>query len=121
MKRHTTIGHQILANSESDLLRIAATIALTHHEHYDGSGYPQGLAGEEIPLEGRITAIADVFDASLSDRPYRPALAVDEAVDVIEGGSGSQFDPRIVDLLLAHLDEALAARGKADGYGKSLN
>jgi PAS domain S-box-containing protein len=111
MKRHTTIGHEILADSESDLLRIAAIIALTHHEHYDGSGYPQALAGEEIPLEGRITAIADVFDALLSDRHYRPALTVEETVEVIKAGRGSQFDPRIVDLLLEHLDEALSVRG----------
>jgi PAS domain S-box-containing protein len=111
MKRHTTVGYEILANSESDLLRLAATIALTHHEHYDGSGYPQGLKGEGIPLEGRITAIADVFDALLSDRHYRPALTVGEAVEVIKAGRGSQFDPRIVDLLLKHVDEALSVRG----------
>jgi PAS domain S-box-containing protein len=112
MKRHTTIGHEILANSESDLLRVAATIALTHHEHYDGSGYPQGLTGEEIPLEGRITAIADVFDALLSDRHYRPALTVEETVEVIKAGRGGQFDPQIVDILLEHLDEALSLREK---------
>jgi PAS domain S-box-containing protein len=111
MKRHTTIGHEILANSESELLRVAASIALTHHEHYDGSGYPQGLAGEEIPLEGRITAIADVFDALLSDRHYRPALTVNETVEVIKKGRGSQFDPRIVDILFKHLDKALSVRG----------
>jgi PAS domain S-box-containing protein len=111
MKRHTTIGHEILANSESELLRLAATIALTHHEHYDGSGYPRGLIGEEIPLEGRITAIADVFDALLSDRHYRSALTVDETVEVIKKGRGSQFDPQIVDILLEHLDDALATRG----------
>jgi PAS domain S-box-containing protein len=110
MKRHTTVGHQILANSESDLLRLAATIALTHHERYDGGGYPRGLAGEEIPLEGRITAVADVFDALLSDRPYRPALTLEETVAVIREGRGSLFDPQIVDALLQHLDEALAAR-----------
>jgi PAS domain S-box-containing protein len=111
MKRHTTVGHEILANSQSELLRVAATIALTHHEHYDGSGYPQELAGEEIPLEGRIAAIADVFDALLSDRHYRPALTVDETVEVIKKGRGRQFDPQIVDLLLKHLDEALSVRG----------
>lgn len=111
MKRHTTVGHQILADSESELLRVAATIALTHHERYDGSGYPQGLAGEEIPLEGRITAIADVFDALLSDRSYRPALTVEEAVEVIGEGRGSQFDPQLVDILLKDLDAALAVRG----------
>jgi PAS domain S-box-containing protein len=111
MKHHTTIGHEILADSESELLRLAASIALTHHEHYDGSGYPQGLVGEEIPLEGRITAIADVFDALLSDRHYRPALTVEETVEVIKAGRGGQFDPRIADLLLKHLDEALSVRG----------
>lgn len=111
MKRHTTIGHEILVNSESELLHLAATIALTHHEHFDGSGYPQGLIGEEIPLEGRITAIADVFDALLSDRHYRPALTVDETVEIIREGRGRQFDPQIVDLLLDHLDEALSLRG----------
>jgi PAS domain S-box-containing protein len=110
MRRHTTVGHEILANSESDLLRLAATIALTHHERYDGGGYPEGLTGEEIPLEGRITAVADVFDALLSDRHYRLALTVEETVDVIEKGRGSQFDPQIVDILLEHLDEALAVR-----------
>ncbi len=111
MKRHTTIGHEILANSESELLHLAAIIALTHHERYDGSGYPQGLAGDEIPLEGRITAVADVFDALLSDRHYRSALTVEEAVEVMKAGRGSQFSPRLVDLLLAHLDEALSVRG----------
>lgn len=111
MQRHTTVGHEILADSESDLLRVAAAIALTHHEHYDGGGYPQGLAGEDIPLEGRITAIADVFDALLSDRDYRPALTVDETVEVIKNGRGSHFDPQIVGILLEHLDEALSVRG----------
>jgi len=110
MERHTTVGHEILANSKSELLRLAADIALTHHECYDGSGYPRGLAGEEIPLEGRIVAVADVFDALLSDRCYRPALTMAEAVAIIETGRGSQFDPKIVDILLDHLDQALAIR-----------
>ncbi|MGV1048562.1 MAG: HD domain-containing phosphohydrolase [Solirubrobacterales bacterium] len=110
MQRHTTVGHAILSNSQSELLRLAATIALSHHERYDGSGYPQGLAGEEIPLEGRITAVADVFDALLSDRAYRPALQLDEALEVLENGRGTHFDPQIVDLLLEHLDTALALR-----------
>ena len=110
MERHTLIGHEILANSQSELLRIAATIALTHHERYDGGGYPQGLVGEEIPLEGRITAVADVFDALLSDRCYRPALSVDEAVTAIREGRGIHFDPQVVDALLDHLDEALSLR-----------
>ncbi len=112
MKRHTTVGYEILANSKSELLDLAATIALTHHEFYDGSGYPRGLVGEEIPLEGRITAVADIFDALLSDRCYRPALEVDEAVEIISQGRGSHFDPHIVDLLLANLDEAVASRSE---------
>ena len=111
MNRHAAIGHEILADSESELLCVAASIALTHHEHYDGSGYPQGLSGEEIPLEGRITAVADVFDALLADRNYRPALTLDETVEVIKNGRGSHFDPQIVDILLDHLDEALSVRG----------
>jgi PAS domain S-box-containing protein len=115
MRHHTTIGYEILTNSESELLRLAATIALTHHECYDGSGYPHGLTGEAIPLEGRITAVADVFDALLSDRCYRPALSVAEAVSVIRDGRGTHFDPRIVDILIKCLDEALSVRGKFEG------
>lgn len=110
MERHTTSGYEILTDSKSELLRLAATIALTHHERCDGSGYPNGLVGDEIPLEGRITAVADVFDALLSDRVYRPALSTSEAVLVLEKGRGTQFDPEILDHLLAHLDEALALR-----------
>jgi PAS domain S-box-containing protein len=111
MERHTTVGYAILADSDSELLRLAATIALTHHERWDGSGYPQGLAGEAIPLEGRITAAADVFDAVLSDRCYRPALPLDDALAVMRDGRGTHFDPQVVDVLLDHLDEALALRG----------
>ncbi len=110
MERHTVVGHQILTGSESELLQMAATIALTHHEHYDGTGYPQGLAGEEIPLEGRISAVADVFDALLSDRCYRPALPMPDAVEIIRDGKGAHFDPRIVDLLINGLDEVLSLR-----------
>jgi response regulator RpfG family c-di-GMP phosphodiesterase len=111
MQRHTVVGHEILSESESELLRVAASVALTHHERFDGNGYPRGLAGAAIPIEGRITAVADVFDALLSDRCYRPAMPTEEAVRVIAGGRGTQFDPRVVDILLAHLDELLALRG----------
>ncbi len=110
MERHTQIGYEILSESQSELLQLAATIALTHHERFDGSGYPQGLKGEEIPLEGRITAVADVFDALLSDRCYRDAMPVAEAVGLIRDGRGTRFDPQIVDVLLAHLEEALTLR-----------
>ena len=110
MERHTVIGHKILSGSQSQLLQIAATIALTHHEHYDGTGYPQGLAGEEIPLEGRVSAVADVFDALLSDRCYRPALPVPDAIGVIQDGRGTHFDPRVADLLINGLGKALSLR-----------
>jgi PAS domain S-box-containing protein len=111
MQRHTVVGHEILANSKSELLRLAARIALTHHERYDGTGYPRGLSGEEIPLEGRITAVADVFDALLSDRCYRPAMSVDETVEIIEAGRGTHFDPKVVDVLIDGLAEVLRLRG----------
>ena len=110
MERHTVVGHQIFAHFKSELLRLAASIALTHHERYDGSGYPRGLAGKEIPFEGRITAVADVFDALLSDRSYRPAMSTEEAIAVIRAGRGTHFDPQVVDVLFDNLDDALALR-----------
>jgi putative two-component system response regulator len=111
MERHTVVGHKIFAHFESELSRIAASIALTHHERFDGSGYPQGLEGEEIPIEGRITAVADVFDALLTDRSYRSAFSVEDAVAVMRDGTGTQFDPEIVNALLDNLEAALAIRG----------
>jgi putative two-component system response regulator len=111
MESHTTVGHQILADSESELLKMAATIALTHHEWFDGSGYPRGLSGEEIPIEGRIVAVADVLDALLSDRPYRPAMTTEQATELIAEERGTHFDPEVVDTLLDNLDQALELRG----------
>jgi putative two-component system response regulator len=110
MERHAMIGCEILADSQSELLRVAATIALTHHERYDGSGYPRGLAGKEIPLEGRITAVADVFDALLSERCYRSALSPAETMATIREGRGSHFDPQVADVLLGHWDEVISLR-----------
>ncbi len=110
MERHTVVGHEILAGSDSDLLRLAASIALTHHERWDGSGYPHGYRGDEIPIEGRIVAVADVFDALLSDRSYRRAMSLDEVTAIFRSGSGTHFDPALVRLLLEHLDEALSLR-----------
>jgi HD-GYP domain-containing protein (c-di-GMP phosphodiesterase class II) len=110
MERHAEVGHEILAGSSSDLLRMAATIALTHHERWDGDGYPRGLRGEEIPIEGRIAAVADVFDALLSDRSYRAALSPQEALTIIAEGRGSHFDPAVVDLLMENAEEALCLR-----------
>jgi putative two-component system response regulator len=111
MQEHTVVGHRILCDSESELLRMAAEIALTHHEWFDGSGYPRNLSGEKIPLEGRIVAVADVFDALLSDRPYRGAMSVEEATGLICEERGSHFDPSVVDTLMENLDEALELRG----------
>lgn len=103
MERHTTIGYEILAGSESELLELAAQIALTHHENFDGSGYPNGLSGGDIPLEGRIVKVADVFDALTSDRSYRPAMSPAEALGLIRDGIGTEFDPRIAGALIERL------------------
>lgn len=100
MRRHTELGHELLSGSGSDLLDTAATIALTHHERIDGAGYPQGLRGDEIPIEGRIAAVADVFDAVTSDRVYRDAFSVAEARTLIEESRGTHLDAEIVDLMI---------------------
>lgn len=103
METHPSIGHAILTGAESDLLRVADTIAWTHHERLDGSGYPRGLKGAEIPLAGQIAAVADVFDALTSDRPYRPAFRRDDALELVEQDRGVKFDDRIVDALVTAL------------------
>lgn len=110
VQRHTEIGHSILAGSGVDWLEMAATIALTHHEHYDGTGYPQALVGDQIPFVGRIAAIADVFDALTSRRPYKSALPIDAAVEIMLAGRGKQFDPSALDLFLRSLDDVLEIR-----------
>jgi HD-GYP domain-containing protein (c-di-GMP phosphodiesterase class II) len=110
VERHAVAGHQMLSEADTPLFRLAATIALTHHEQWDGNGYPLGLRGTEIPLPGRIAAVADVFDALLSERPYRPAFELDRAAAALRDGRGTQFDPEVVDALFSDLGEALAAR-----------
>jgi CHASE2 domain-containing sensor protein len=105
MKTHTTIGANILSGSRSPLLRMAERVALTHHEKWDGTGYPYGLAGERIPLEGRVCAICDVFDALTSPRPYKEAWPAEAAVEEIRAQSGQHFDPRLVALFLEFADE----------------
>jgi response regulator RpfG family c-di-GMP phosphodiesterase len=100
MQRHTTIGARLLSGSRSPLVQMAETIARTHHERWDGTGYPAHLAGEEIPLAGRICALCDVFDALVSKRPYKPAWPVAQALEEIRRGSGSQFDPHLTRLFL---------------------
>ncbi len=105
MQRHAEIGYSMLTGSSSELLELVATIALTHHERYDGTGYPNRLAGIDIPLEGRIAAVADVFDALTSERVYRPALDVERALETMRDGCGTQFDPSILELLLESIGE----------------
>ena len=104
MERHTQIGHDILSGSGSELLDLAAEIALTHHEHWTGGGYPQRLEGTAIPLSGRIAAVVDVFDALTSARVYRPAMLREEALDIMRGGRGTHFDPDVLDAFLELLD-----------------
>jgi putative two-component system response regulator len=106
IETHAEIGHRLLMGSDSAVLQLAATIALTHHEHYDGDGYPRGLAGDSIPIEGRIVAIADVYDALTSDRVYRPAMTAEQALAIMRDGRGTHFDPALLDHFLAELNEA---------------
>jgi putative two-component system response regulator len=108
MQQHTVVGHRLLAGSESPLLQVAAEIAWTHHERFDGSGYPRFLSGEYIPLEGRIAAVADVFDALVTDRPYRAAFTLDKAMEVMESERGNHFDPRVLDAFLSAREEVVA-------------
>jgi len=107
MKSHAEIGFRILAKSQRSLLKAAAVVAYQHHEHWNGNGYPRGLVGEEIHIYGRIVAVVDVLDALMSDRCYRPAKPLHEVLGIIRAGRGGQFEPRLVDLLLEHLDEFL--------------
>ncbi|HSO02234.1 MAG TPA: HD domain-containing phosphohydrolase [Gaiellaceae bacterium] len=113
IETHTEIGHRILAGSGVELLDLAADLALTHHERIDGTGYPGGLAGDEIPIEGRIVAVADVFDALTSDRVYRPAYQPDEAHALMLEGRGTQFDAFLLDLFFDAFDDVLAIRRSA--------
>jgi putative two-component system response regulator len=113
MESHAAMGHRILAGSNVELLELAALLALTHHERIDGTGYPNGLAGDDIPIEGRIAAIADVFDALTSDRVYRPAYQPEEAREMMLEGRGTQFDPQLLDLFMDAWQDVLAIRRAA--------
>lgn len=110
MQQHAAMGAEIIGEHESGVLKLAAEIAICHHEKWDGSGYPNGLAGTDIPLGARIVALADVFDALTSVRPYKKAWTVEEAVALIESESGKHFDPQLVALLPACLPEILQIR-----------
>jgi putative two-component system response regulator len=110
MKTHAQKGYEILRGSRSNLLDVAAVIAHSHHEKFDGSGYPRGLKGENIPLHGRIVAVADVFDALTTERPYKKAWELDRAVEFLHAGAGSHFDPLCVAAFITRLDDALIIR-----------
>lgn len=105
MRQHTTIGARILDFSCSELLQTGSIIALNHHERWDGTGYPQGLSGENIPLMGRLCMVVDVFDAIRSHRPYKPAFPLERALEVLQEGKGTMFDPAIIDLFVKNIGE----------------
>jgi putative two-component system response regulator len=110
MKQHTIIGAKALAESGSELLRVAHLVALSHHERWDGQGYPHELQGVNIPIEARIVGLVDAFDAMLSRRPYKEPFSVEKAVSIIIDEKGRHFDPRLVDIFVASLNEILAIK-----------
>ncbi len=112
MRQHSAIGSRILENSSSQILQAGRVIALHHHERWDGAGYPSGLSGSDIPLWGRICAVADVFDAVTSERPYKPAFPNEEALQLLRDGKGKHFDPRVVDVFFECLEDILKIQEK---------
>jgi putative two-component system response regulator len=114
MKTHTTIGARLLASSNDPLLHLAEEIALGHHERWDGSGYPNGFSGEAIPVQARIVAVTDVFDALTHQRPYKPAWTLEAAVAEIDSQRGRQFAPDVVD---AFLEVTAKGAGESGGRG----
>jgi len=125
MKMHPTIGASVLAGSEHEVMLMAETIAFTHHEKWDGSGYPRGLKGNDIPLTGQIVAVCDVFDALTTKRPYKEAWTVDDAINLIKEQSGRHFNPFLVEKFLQILPEILEikeqyAETKSEEYKRSL-
>ena len=112
MRSHVEIGARIIGEHPQGVLKTARTVALTHHEKWDGSGYPNGLSGEDIPLEGRIVAIADVFDALTSERPYKHAWPLEQALELLREQAGKHFDPRLVGIFHEVLPAILAVRNR---------
>jgi two-component system response regulator RpfG len=104
MQQHTLIGHSILSNSQSRYIQTGSIIALNHHERFDGAGYPNGISGKDIPLVARIVAVADVYDALVSERPYKRAWEVADAQDYLHKNAGTQFDPICIEAFFERLE-----------------
>ena len=121
MKRHTLVGYDILKDSSSDVIQLAAVIALTHHERYDGSGYPRGLEGEKIPIAGRIVTVADYFDALMSKRVYKKAWSIEKVLETLKERSGKIFDPVCLEAFFKSLDDILEIKEKYPDLGKSID
>ncbi|MCC7335649.1 MAG: response regulator [Pirellulaceae bacterium] len=118
LETHATVGMQIMGSTNSPVLKLAAVIAATHHEKWDGTGYPHQISGDKIPLEGRIVAVADVFDALSSARPYKEAFPIKKCLQILREGRGTHFDPYVLDAFLRCQDEAISIRGE---YGDGSN
>lgn len=121
IKTHTTIGAQLLDHSDISLLRLASSIAMSHHERWDGKGYPNGLKGEAIPQAARIVSIVDVYDALVYDRVYRPAFPEEKALEIIHAGKGSQFDPEVYECFINNIDTLRSIRKKYSNYSAALH
>ena len=119
IKTHCTIGARILSNSKSKVLQLAESIALTHHEKWNGKGYPEGLTGQKIPIVGRVVCLADVFDALTSKRPYKKPISVVKACDIIRNDRGKNFDPEIVDIFFDNLNEIIKIKDEVN-FEKSV-
>ena len=117
MKTHTTIGAKILVDSKAEILQLAQQIAISHHEKWNGRGYPQGLAGDTIPLAARIVGLTDVFDALTSKRPYKDPFPVEVALDIIKKERGEHFDPDVVNVFFENIDEILKIKDEVDADG----
>lgn len=112
MKTHTNIGNKILLQGDSSYMEMGALIAISHHERWDGSGYPAGLSGKDIPLQGRICAVADVFDALTSRRPYKESFSVEKSIAIMTKGHGTHFDPQLFDIFTDNLNEVISIKDR---------
>lgn len=123
MKKHPEYGAEILKEADNELMQMSATVALCHHEKWDGSGYPRGIKGEEIPIEARIATLADVFDALTSKRVYKPSFSLDETLSMINENSGKHFDPKVVEAFhrcLGQITPIMEAYAPRDGQKEPL-